>query len=423
MKKLIPFILLTAAALFLGTSTSGTSKGLNIDGYIGAQSGAVAGTNGTSWETDEQLSSGTSGLNWYLSWDNYALYIGREGGNNAEPSLVYLRAEYTGATYTSTPTTYDNFTPDFSNQQINFAAYFKDSYKEYRLYESGWGSATTFWTYNPAYQTYLGTANMESRLAWNDITHNNGAPANFSAVFYQTNGNSGAIFAYGDSPSGNPDGSVSTPTITNWWGGYTVTNGVAPNTISLPVELISLTATSRQSAVSLQWSTATEKNNYGFEVERRTASRADDPFTRVSFVRGAGTVNNTRNYLFVDENVQPGTYEYRLKQIDNNGNFIYTHTVEVVSSVTANEFALHANYPNPFNPSTTIRFSVPQNGNAELKIFNTAGQEVRTLFHETAEPGTLYQVRFDASALTAGIYFARLEFGGKQLVQKLVYAK
>ena len=103
--------------------------------------------------------------------------------------------------------------------------------------------------------------------------------------------------------------------------------------------------------------------------------------------------------------------------------FITGITVVKPEPVVPSVFNLAQNYPDPFNPSTTIQFTVPSNGRAILKIFNLLGQEVATLFDGEATEGTYHQVQFNGSNLASGIYFSRLEFGGKMQVKKMLLLK
>src|SRR5690606_26440652 len=124
-------------------------------------------------------------------------------------------------------------------------------------------------------------------------------------------------------------------------------------TYVVPVELTAFTAAANDLNVTLNWTTATELNNSGFQVERSNGSE----FQVVGFVAGHGTTTEVKNYTFVDQNVEAGSYTYRLKQIDFDGSFEYSNNVEV-EVLGVKEFALGQNYPNPFNPSTTINFSL-----------------------------------------------------------------
>ena len=188
----------------------------------------------------------------------------------------------------------------------------------------------------------------------------------------------------------------------------------------LPVELVSFTANASLSNVELQWKTATEVNNSEFEIERQPVST--QLWTKIGSVAGAGTSNIPHNYSYTDNVGTAGTYSYRLKQIDHNGAFVYSQTVQVTIAVP-NVLALSQNFPEPFNPSTTIQFTVPNDGRATLKVFNSLGQEVAGLFGGEAEAGVYHQVQFNAWNLASGIYFARLEFGGKMEMKKMLLLK
>ncbi len=129
-----------------------------------------------------------------------------------------------------------------------------------------------------------------------------------------------------------------------------------PGDVDLPVELTSFIATSSNSTATLAWKTATEVNNYGFEVQRgmvSTSQSSEASWGKIGFVQGSGTSNVQHNYSYTD-NVRAGSYSYRLKQIDHNGAFVYSQEVEVTIGVAPSVFALAQNYPNPFNPTTDL---------------------------------------------------------------------
>lgn len=190
----------------------------------------------------------------------------------------------------------------------------------------------------------------------------------------------------------------------------------------LPVELTSLTAaTQGVNNAILRWSTATEVNNQGFEVERRAEGTM--AWAKIGFVAGAGTSNSPKEYSYQDVNVAPGVHVYRLKQIDNGGSFKYSGSVEVNAGTAVKRLELLNNYPNPFNPATEIRFSVPEDGYASLKVFNMLGQEVATLFNGMARAGHYMSVTFNAGKLASGVYLSRLEYNGKSIVQRMLLTK
>lgn len=175
----------------------------------------------------------------------------------------------------------------------------------------------------------------------------------------------------------------------------------------IPVELTSLNASVDGGTVTLQWSTATETNNSGFEIERKGD---DGTFKRIGFVAGKGTVTTQNSYIYNDSPEKPGIYEYRLKQVDFNGTFEYSDVLTVNVTVPT-DYALYQNYPNPFNPSTTVRFALKAESQVVMKVFNALGQEVRTLADKRM-PAGLHEISFDATGLHSGLYMYRLEAKG-----------
>ena len=174
--------------------------------------------------------------------------------------------------------------------------------------------------------------------------------------------------------------------------------------VTIPVELTSFIANVNQNSVRLEWSTASELNNSGFEVER---SLAGSEYKVIGFVEGKGTTTEIQNYSFTDVRLAAGKYSYRLKQIDFDGTVSYSPVVEVDVTQPL-EFNLSQNYPNPFNPSTTIQFSLAVNSKVEMKVFDVLGQEVITLLNKDMDAG-YHEIAFDASNISSGVYFYRLE--------------
>jgi hypothetical protein len=183
---------------------------------------------------------------------------------------------------------------------------------------------------------------------------------------------------------------------------------------NVPVELVSFTGKVSEGNVTLEWTTATEINNHGFEVQRSFNSE----FQTIGFVDGYGTTTESKSYFFIDKNLIAGSYNYRLKQVDFNGNFEYSPIINVVVSVP-NEFKLIQNYPNPFNPSTTIKYQIPNAGIVVLKVYNTLGKEVATLVN-AEKPAGSYDIEFNASALSSGIYFYKLQIGNFVETKKMI---
>jgi hypothetical protein len=173
----------------------------------------------------------------------------------------------------------------------------------------------------------------------------------------------------------------------------------------IPVELTSFTATANNGFVNLTWTTATEVNNKGFEVQRKS----DGSYVTVAFVEGKGTTTEFQNYSYNDE-VAAGSYTYRLRQVDYDGKASLSDEVNV-DAMGVVEFGLAQNYPNPFNPATVINYSIAVDSKVSLKIFNLLGQEVAQLVNTNNAAGN-YSVNFDASMLNSGVYFYQLEAVG-----------
>ena len=186
----------------------------------------------------------------------------------------------------------------------------------------------------------------------------------------------------------------------------------------VPVELTSFIATTNGMEVILNWSTATETNNQGFDIER---SRNNVSFDKIGFVPGFGTSTEPRNYSYSDQPVNTGTYYYRLKQVDYDGSSTYSNAVEVQWRIL-NSYLLEQNYPNPFNPTTTIGFGLQNKSDVKITILNAIGEEVAVLLNEEKEPG-YHQVEFNASNLPSGVYFYQLVAGDFIQTKKMIILK
>jgi uncharacterized delta-60 repeat protein len=193
----------------------------------------------------------------------------------------------------------------------------------------------------------------------------------------------------------------------------------------LPVELTTFTAEVMGRNAEIGWRTATETNSYGFKIERKVVDQktfAAD-WTLVGFVPGSGTSAASHEYTFVDRGLPSGRYDYRIKQIDKDGSFKYTQSVEVEVGFAPKAFTLRQNYPNPFNPSTTIEFTVPSDAKVTLKVYDMLGREVATLVDGEVKAGIIQHATFDASRFASGIYISRLEFGGDRITKRMALIK
>ena len=189
----------------------------------------------------------------------------------------------------------------------------------------------------------------------------------------------------------------------------------------LPTELTSFSLTTLGSSIKLNWNTATEINNFGFEILRQ--AQDDKNWEKIGFVNGNGNSNSPKEYSFVDDKLSTGKYSYRLKQIDNDGQFEYSKIIEVDMN-GVKKFELSQNYPNPFNPSTVIGYELPVNGFVSLKVFDVLGNEIATLVNEEKPAGS-YNVQFTINSvqLGSGVYFYRLQSGDYVESRKMVILK
>lgn len=223
-------------------------------------------------------------------------------------------------------------------------------------------------------------------------------------------------------------------TFLNSYGGL-VASGHGANiveTAALPVELTTFNASVTDNNILLKWETATEVNNYGFEIERKlqelsiNTQDVKQNWNTIGFVEGHGNSNSPKEYSFADDELETGNYSYRLKQIDIDGGFEYSKIIEVnFNEEIPSEITLMQNYPNPFNPNTTIKYQIAKqviSENVILIVYNTQGEEVVKLINKVQQPGN-YQVNFDGSQLSSGMYFYKLQIGNFVKVKKMLLLK
>ncbi len=215
-------------------------------------------------------------------------------------------------------------------------------------------------------------------------------------------------------------GSNATPVLhrTGMSGFSNMAAGIAE--AAVPVELTSFSASAIGENVVLNWQTATEVNNYGFSLERKSKIENRE-WKEVAFVEGHGNSNSPKEYSFVDTDKLGGTVQYRLKQIDTDGAFEYSDIVTVELEILK-EFKLSQNYPNPFNPSTTIKYEIGKDVFVTLTIYNSLGEVVKTLVNKKQSVG-IYEVKFDASSLPSGIYLYKINSGNFSESRKMLLLK
>jgi hypothetical protein len=213
-------------------------------------------------------------------------------------------------------------------------------------------------------------------------------------------------------------------TIYNLWNNNGKSAPIAMNTVNgtisnpLPVELTVFTAKQLGTSIHLHWNTATEINNYGFDIERKVDF---GEWTSIGFIKGNGNSNIAKQYSYVDDKLFGGSqFSYRLRQIDNDGQYKYSYTIAV--SVLPSQIDLEQNFPNPFNPTTKIIFSIPQKSIVSLKVYDPLGNEVANLVNVEMEAGR-YETSFDASLLPSGVYFYKLTAGNFIETKKMLLLK
>ena len=196
-----------------------------------------------------------------------------------------------------------------------------------------------------------------------------------------------------------------------------VTNGGLND--ALPVELTSFSALISKNSVNLIWKTETEVNNYGFEIQRSIQS---EDWKTLGFVNGNGNSNSPKDYSFTDNSVgTSGKYSYRLKQIDNDGSYEYSKSIEVNLGAPAS-IELRQNYPNPFNPSTTINFTLPVEDAVSLIVYNAIGEQVKVLYSGVLEAG-VHSFNFSGDDLPSGLYVYKLSTSAGNQIRKMMLVK
>jgi len=197
---------------------------------------------------------------------------------------------------------------------------------------------------------------------------------------------------------------------------------ITDTTGTIPVELISFSSSIEANVVTLNWSTATELNNYGFEIER---SIDKGNWRTIGFREGKGTTSEPQQYFYSDNlsDIEASKLYYRLKQIDFDGSFEYfPNAFGIEIEITPSAFSLSQNYPNPFNPVTKIKYSIPQSSNVIVKVFDVLGNEVATLVNEQKQAGT-YELEWNGENVPSGVYFYQIKAGSFIEIKKMILMK
>lgn len=288
--------------------------------------------------------------------------------------------------------------------------------------------------------TFSGSSYVDARMTSSKHPNNNSGTSFLNCYWTLTSSNisnysANVTFKYADANlTGNSSGMFLLRYYNNVW---TTFEHPVNNTLSitnltsfgdftggmdgaLPVELESFTYSASDRNVNLKWTTLTETNNLGFDIERSTAGKNE--WNKIAFVKGNGNKTTRTDYTYLDRKLETGLYEYRLKQTDYNGNFEYHKLSGTVDISIPNKFELLQNYPNPFNPVTKIDFSIPADAPVKLALYDISGREVKVLVNETKNAG-YYTITFDASGISSGVYFYKLTSGGYNDVKRMMVIK
>jgi hypothetical protein len=274
------------------------------------------------------------------------------------------------------------------------------------------------------------TGTIDARVAFDfsdaNVSITPGVPANYRLLYRAgTSGTFSEVTIVGTPFIQNTDQVAFDVDDANLQDGYYTLGTTNPTDSPLPVELISFTLMPKDKGVLIEWQTGSEVNNAGFILQRSLFREGN--YTEIASyrthdaLRGLGTSPMGKRYSYFDnDRLQAGrTYFYKLLDVDFSGN-LTEHPVKEIT--LPNEYSLSQNYPNPFNPTTTIEFSLRQDGRTTLEVFNILGQVVATLINENLKAGA-YQVRFNASVLPSGVYFYRLRSGEFVGIKKMMLLK
>ena len=196
---------------------------------------------------------------------------------------------------------------------------------------------------------------------------------------------------------------------------------------SLPVELTSFTATPGNGIITLNWLTESEIENLGFNIYRSTNTNLEFIILNAELIPGAGSSSEKHEYSYVDHDVKSGiTYWYKLEDVDYKGK-TELHGAISAAVLGPKEFCLHPNYPNPFNPVTTISYDLPQDVYVELTVYNMLGEKVTTLVKGN-QPAGYYNVEWDGRnsqgrIVSSGMYFLRISAGSYCKTNKMVFVR
>ncbi|MEI7485355.1 MAG: T9SS type A sorting domain-containing protein [Ignavibacteriota bacterium] len=367
--------------------------------------------------------SGTLTLSGLLVLGNYNLTLGSASVISGTPSATNmivatgtgeLRKTFTGTGSFTFPVGDNTGTAEYSPVTLNFTSgTFASAYAGVNLVNSKYGSNSSlshylnrYWTVTPSGISSF-SCNVTLQYVPADVV---GTEANIWCGKYSSGTWTGLNQT--DAVNHRLTGTVS--------GFSTFTGG---ENGAMPVTLSSFTSSVSSRDVKLSWVTASEVNNAGFFIEKSEIRIQNSEWKNVGFVAGKGTTNTQTSYTFSDTKLNSGKYQYRLKQIDNNGNFEYHNLNGAVEVGVPAKYEISQNYPNPFNPTTKIDFQLPTDGKVSLKIYDITGREMATLVNNEFKKADYYTVMFNGSNLSSGVYFYRITADKYVMTKKMVLLK
>ncbi len=391
-----------------------------------------------------KLGSDGSGIDFFVNWDNNYLYLGWSGGNTIYSSDMYFAAIDTDPDG-SNGTTQAILGVDFAagNPNPDFYVVYENNSSFYGVPASN-GNAFEIYNVSGGNWTWVsrtdGDDGTESqivfsgsggevrlRVPWTSLGGFTPGVGNKLGIVMWNNNQSGN-YMWARYPLENPANGSTPKTLTHQVLFTSTAQGVNPasdqSSSLLPVSLQNFACIYYNNIVKLTWSTSTEIQNYGWEIERAEMNKETNRpsvWQKIGFVKGAGNSNSPKFYEFVDNSALFGNYFYRLKQIDLDGNYSYSSEVKVFVGQKPQVYDVK-NFPNPFNPMTTIRYELPEDGNVKLEIYDITGQLVQKLVDEYKTAG-VYQVQFDGSKLASGIYISVLRGNGVTITRKMQLIK
>lgn len=413
----------TFSALNGEMSLVGTSS-QNTSGYSGTfKTLTINNSNGVSLSSSVNVTSSLNLTNGILSLGTYNLTLGSAATISGTPSATNmvvaastgeLRKTFTGTGSFTFPVGDNTGTAEYSPITLNFTSgTFSSAYAGVNLANSKHPNNTSVTDYLNRYWTVnqSGISNFSCEVTAQYLPADvSGTEVNIYCGKYSSS--VWTLLNATDAINHRISGTVT---------GFSVFTGGQQSV--MPVELCTFNSSVNGRDVKLAWTTAKEINNAGFEIQKSDLDKQNTEWTTIGFVKGNNNQNIATNYSYTDSKLNVGKYKYRLKQIDNNGNYNYHSLENIIEISSPGKFGLNQNYPNPFNPKTKIDFQIAGDEKVTLKIYDVTGKEVITLINNEFRKANFYTQDFNANNLASGIYFYKLTAGKYSQIKKMILVK